>query len=52
VALIGVWGFGLHMLWQLRKLDIDSPEVCMRLFRSNRDTGLIAALFLAVAALL
>jgi 4-hydroxybenzoate polyprenyltransferase len=52
VALIGVWGFGLHMWWQLRRLDIDRPEVCMLLFRSNRDAGLIAALFLAVAAFL
>ena len=52
LALIGVCGFGLHMLWQLRRLDIDRPEVCMRLFRANRDAGLIAALFLAVGALL
>lgn len=52
VALGGVWGFGWHLAWQLRRLDIDDPTVCMRLFRSNRDAGLIAALFLAVAALL
>ncbi len=52
VALIGVWGFGLHMLGQLRRLDTADPQSCMRVFRSNRDAGLIAALFLAVAAFL
>jgi 4-hydroxybenzoate polyprenyltransferase len=35
----------------LRKLDIDAPEVCLHLFRSNRDAGLLAALFLAAACL-
>jgi 4-hydroxybenzoate polyprenyltransferase len=38
---------GAHLLWQLRSLDIADPEKCLRLFRSNRDTGaLIAAAFL------
>lgn len=52
VALIGVWGFGWHMAWQLRGLDIDDPDSCMMMFRANRDTGLIAGLFLAIAAFL
>lgn len=51
LALGGVWGFGWHLAWQMRRLDIDNPDTCMILFRSNRDAGLIAALFLAVAAL-
>ena len=51
LALAGAWGMGWHMLWQMRRLDIDDPATCLRLFRSNRDTGLIAALFLAAAAL-
>ncbi|QYK41263.1 MAG: 4-hydroxybenzoate octaprenyltransferase [Paracoccaceae bacterium] len=50
VALCGVWGFGWHMAWQLARLDTTSPDVCLRLFRSNRDAGLIVALFLAGAA--
>lgn len=45
------WAMGWHMWWQMRRLDIDSPEICMHLFRTNRDTGLLAALFLAGAAL-
>jgi 4-hydroxybenzoate polyprenyltransferase len=50
IALAGVWGFGWHMAWQLRRLDTADPANCLRLFRSNRDAGLIAALFLAAAA--
>ncbi len=49
LALAGAWALGLHMNWQLGKLDIDDTEKCLRLFRSNRDAGLLAALFLAIA---
>ena len=49
VALGGVWAFGWHLAWQLRMLDIDDPAGCLRLFRSNRNAGLIPVLFLAVA---
>ncbi|AXQ92493.1 4-hydroxybenzoate octaprenyltransferase [Cereibacter azotoformans] len=52
IALAGVWGFGAHMTWQLAQLDTEDTGRCLRLFRSNRDAGLIPALFLAVAALL
>jgi 4-hydroxybenzoate polyprenyltransferase len=51
LALFGIWGFGAHMGWQLARLDIDDPSACLHLFRSNRDAGLILALFLACAAL-
>ncbi len=51
VALAGVWAMGLHMFGQLRRLNIDDPALCLILFRSNRDTGLIPALFLAAAVL-
>ncbi|MEM9583264.1 MAG: 4-hydroxybenzoate octaprenyltransferase [Pseudomonadota bacterium] len=52
IALIGAWGLGWHMMWQLRQLDTENPDNCLKLFRSNRDAGLIPALFLAIAALL
>ena len=52
VALGGAWAFGWHLAWQLRSLDITSPATCLKLFRSNRDAGLIPVLFLAVAAFL
>ena len=44
------WALGWHLAWQLRRLDIDDPDRCLALFRSNRDAGLLAALFLAAAA--
>ena len=52
VALFGVWGFGAHMAWSMRRLDLDDPASCLAVFRSSRDGGLIAALFLAAAAFL
>jgi len=52
LALLAPWLMGWHLLWQMNRLDIDDPATCLRLFRANRDTGLIAALFLAAAAFL
>ncbi len=52
VALCGVWAFGWHLAWQLGRLDIDDPERCLRLFRANRNAGLIPVLFLAAAGAL
>ncbi len=49
IALGGPWAFGWHMAWQMRKLDTEDPDICLRLFRSNRDAGLIVVLFLAAA---
>lgn len=50
VGLAGVMAFGWHLLWQLRSLDTEDPANCLHLFRSNRDAGLIVALFLAASA--
>lgn len=50
LALAGIWAMGWHLAWQMRILDLDDPASCLRVFRANRDAGLIAALFLAVAA--
>jgi len=52
VALAAPWAMGWHLLWQMNRIDIDDPDICLRLFRANRDTGLLAALFLAAAAFL
>lgn len=49
IAIGGPWAFGWHMVWQLRKLDIDDPDGLLALFRANRDAGLIPVLFFAVA---
>ena len=34
---------GAHLLWQVRSLDIADPGKCLRLFRSNRETGALVA---------
>ena len=49
LGLFGVWAFGAHLCWQLTRLDPDDPEVCLRLFRANRDAGLLPVPFLAAA---
>ncbi|MFO1107408.1 MAG: 4-hydroxybenzoate octaprenyltransferase [Amaricoccus sp.] len=49
-ALAGVVGFAAHLAWQLRRLDIDDPDICLMLFRSNRDAGLILTAGLVLAA--
>ena len=49
IALGGAWAFGWHLVWQLKSLDIDEPDICLEIFRSNRNTGFIPALFFAAA---
>ncbi len=41
---IGIAAAALHAIWQLSRLDIDDPARCLKLFRSNRDFGLIILL--------
>jgi 4-hydroxybenzoate polyprenyltransferase len=38
---LGVAAAALHAAWQLSRLNIDDPESCLRIFRSNRDFGFI-----------
>ncbi len=33
--------FAAHLAWQIRSLDIDDPEKCLHVFKSNRDAGAI-----------
>ncbi len=51
LGLGAAWAMGWHMVWQMRQLDKDDPDCCLMLFRANRDTGLLVALFLALASL-
>ena len=37
----GLAGFAVHLAWQISRIDIADPELCLRLFKSNRDAGLI-----------
>jgi 4-hydroxybenzoate polyprenyltransferase len=38
---LGLLAFAAHLAWQVRRLDIDDPALCLKLFKSNRDAGLI-----------
>jgi 4-hydroxybenzoate polyprenyltransferase len=38
-----------HLLWQARMLNVDNQAVCLKLFRANRDTGLLIATALIFA---
>ena len=51
VFALGLFVFAAHLAWQIVRIDIDDPESCLRMFRSNRDAGLIlfAALVLDAA---
>ncbi len=49
---LGLLGFAAHLGWQIVRLEIDDPAVCLAVFKSNRDAGLIlfAALVLEATA--
>lgn len=51
-AWIGLAAFALHLTWQVRGLDIANPALCLRIFKSNRDAGLILFASLVVDAAL
>jgi 4-hydroxybenzoate polyprenyltransferase len=40
-AWIGLAAFAAHLVWQIRRLEIGDPALCQRIFKSNRDAGLL-----------
>jgi 4-hydroxybenzoate polyprenyltransferase len=40
-AAIGLAAFAAHLAWQIARLDISDPALCLRVFKSNRDAGLL-----------
>ena len=38
---IGLAAFATHMVCQIVRLDISDPALCLRVFKSNRDAGLL-----------
>ena len=38
---LGLAAFAAHLAWQVWRLDVSDPALCLRLFKSNRDAGLI-----------
>jgi 4-hydroxybenzoate polyprenyltransferase len=51
VAYGGLALFGLHLAWQTWRIDRLDPASALRLFRSNRDAGLVLFLMLSLDAL-
>jgi 4-hydroxybenzoate polyprenyltransferase len=41
VAWIGLAAFAIHLGWQIQRLQIGDPALCLRIFKSNRDAGLL-----------
>jgi 4-hydroxybenzoate polyprenyltransferase len=51
-AWIGLAVFAAHLGWQIARLKIDDPALCLRVFKSNRDAGLLLFAGLLVDALI
>ncbi len=47
-AWIGLSAFAVHLVWQIWRLEIGDPALCLRIFKSNRDAGLL--LFIGLLA--
>src|SRR5258707_241972 len=45
---LGLAAFAAHLGWQIVRLDIHDPDVCLAVFKSDRDAGLV--LFAAMVA--
>ena len=46
IAHMGVGLAALHAGWQVLRFETNDPALCLRLFQSNRDFGLVTILFL------
>jgi 4-hydroxybenzoate polyprenyltransferase len=51
-AWIGLAAFAAHLAWQVRRLKIGDPALCLRVFKSNRDAGLLLFMGLLVDAVM
>jgi len=38
---LGLVAFAAHLAWQIARLDIADPDLCLVVFKSDRDAGLI-----------
>ena len=52
VFVLGLGAFAAHLAWQVARLDIHDPALCLAVFKSNRDAGLILFAGLALDAAL
>jgi 4-hydroxybenzoate polyprenyltransferase len=51
-AWIGLAMFAAHLVWQIARLDISDTALCLRVFKSNRDAGLLLFAGLLVDAVI
>jgi 4-hydroxybenzoate polyprenyltransferase len=51
-AWIALAAFAVQLAWQISRLDIGDPALCLKLFKSNRDAGLLLFAGLVVDAVL
>ena len=51
-AALGLAAFAAHLAWQVRRLEISDSALCLRVFKSNRDAGLLLCAMLAIDAVL
>jgi 4-hydroxybenzoate polyprenyltransferase len=51
-AWLGLIAFASHLVWQIRRLDIRDGALCLRVFKSNRDAGLLLFAGLLVDAVM
>jgi 4-hydroxybenzoate polyprenyltransferase len=49
---LGLAAFAAHLAWQVHRIDIADSDLCLRLFKSNRDAGLILFAALVLDAVL
>jgi 4-hydroxybenzoate polyprenyltransferase len=49
---VGLATFAVHLVWQIRRLEIGDPALCLRIFKSNRDAGLLLFAGLLVDAVM
>ena len=52
IAHMGVALAALHAAWQIKRFDANSSALCLHLFKSNREFGLIIASFLFLDCLI
>jgi 4-hydroxybenzoate polyprenyltransferase len=51
-AWIGLAAFAAHLVWQIRRVQTSDPALCLRIFKSNRDAGLLLFAGLLVDAVM
>lgn len=52
MAWAGLAAFAAHLAWQISRIEIGDSALCLRLFKSNRDAGLLLFAGLVVDAVL